>query len=627
MRSILRLFKALSIKDSTKKKANKVLLEKTIQKGFVFAPEVIGNYSEKELFQLTDTIEKETGLTPEQMNNSFHKSWKKVKEANIEQLVLEQITHYFTTYGFELFGIYSSDSVYIPSEKLEIPDIDDKINLVVIKGYTKDEIKEKLMNLLVSGIALKKDTINDVVDVALWLEIGNKEIENIKNKEVRNILYNYLNIIPENPVEFLRYLIYESTEKTLLIKNPSVIEEIKSQKNIKIIKLFMKYDQTNGLEKLAEIFYRFKPLFLAFKTNPQLSRYINKLRKLAVKYHKPMKPDYLNGVTSMLKKRGVLSFSTLKNELDKVSIFRQIRLAYALKFRTKEHESILYRVRNGKGYATDFSFFEQEKAEIALDIVTQHIIGDINKKIEGKKIYIPDYIKYTLPATEKMFTGNFPSGSHVIIPNNMVFGIHWNNVKHNRIDLDLSTINAYTKFGWDSNYRNEDRTILFSGDMTDAQGEGASELFYVKKQENTALIMFVNYYNFDADIEIPFKILAAKENAKNFEKNYTVNPNNVMAIANSTINQKQKILGLVVITENESKFYFTETYLGKSITSSKSEFVAHSRRYLFDFYSNTISLNDILERSGAVMVLNNTECDTDLSPEKLERDSIIKLLV
>ena len=102
--------------------------------------------------------------------------------------------------------IRDKDYIYIPKEALNIPEIDiDEIKLVVVKGYTKQELKDKLMKLLNSGIALKEDTINDVVDVALFVDIDEKDIEVIKNKEVRVILYDHLNMIPENPVEFLRF--------------------------------------------------------------------------------------------------------------------------------------------------------------------------------------------------------------------------------------------------------------------------------------------------------------------------------------------------------------------------------------------------------------------------------------
>lgn len=657
MKSTIRLFKAVHIKSKRTKKASETLLKKTIGKGFVFSPQVVYNYSEKELIKIIQLIEEEVGLTSEKMNSSFHKSWKKIKEADLEQLVVEQLAHYLTTYGKENpeeyieekeeqwgvdnlggkiigLGDFKSDEVggdyvYIPKEALNIPEIDiDNIKLFIIKGYTKKELKEKLLSLLQSGIALGKDTINDVVDVATYVEIGEREIEIIRNKEVKTALYDYLGLFPENPIEFLRYIIYKATGKTLLIKNMATTEEIKAKKNLDILTLFLKYKRKYGLERLAEIFYRFKPIFLAFKTNTKLNSIINKIRKLAKKYHKPMKEDYLNEITAKIKKGIAIDENKLNSELDRVNTFRKVRLAYALKYRTKDDvESILYRIRNGKGYATDFQFNKKTTAKKVLDIVMDSIIEDIKPNVKGKKIYLPEYVHYALPATEKQFTGDFPSGSYVSIPKDMIAGIYWKNVGGHRIDLDLSIINAGEKIGWDANYRTDDRNILFSGDMTDARkSKGASELFYVRKQALNSHILLVNYYNYEEDIEVPFKIFVAKERVINLKQNYMVNPNNVICVAKTKINQKQKILGLLVTATNGCRFYFTETYLGRSITSSGSEFVDHSRKYLFDFYRNTINLNDILVKAGGKLITNKDKCDIDLSPEVLEKDKIIKLL-
>jgi hypothetical protein len=621
MKSTIRLFKALPITDK-KKKQSKPLLKKTISKGFIFSPEVIHNYSEKELIRLISIIDKEIGLTPEQTNSSFHKSWKKIREADIEQLVIEQLFHYLTTYGFEARGIYDKDFVYIPNEKLELPD-SEGTTLTVIRGYTKTELKEKIMSLLQAGIALNEDTINDIVDIALFVGIDDSDISSIKNKETKTILYDYLDLFPGNPIEFLRYVVYKSTDRTLLIKDGATLEAIKNSRNITALKLFNKYKIKYGLERLAGIFYRFKPIFLAFKTNSGLCTIINKTRKLAIKHHMPMPEDYLNAITAKIKNKEVIDIDKLKVMLVSATIFRKIRLAYALKFRTKNTEAILYRIRNGKGYATGFQFDNKKKAREVLNIVLDSIVADI--KIKDKKIYIPEHVVYTLPATEKQFTGNYPSGTYISIPRDMIVGIHWENIKGRRIDLDLSMINQNGKIGWDGGYRTEDRTVLFSGDVTDAPN-GASELFYVEKQKMDSYILFVNYYNHDNSIEVPFKIIVAKEKTRNFQQNYMVNPDNILSIAKTKITQKQKVLGLLTVTTKECRFYFTETNLGKSISAGNNVFVENSKKYLFDFYRNTISLKDILMKAGNQIVRDKRKCDIDLSPENLEKSTIIDLL-
>ena len=653
MLATIKLFKALPIKTRQKKSPTKELLEKTIKRGFIFSPEVIYNYSNYD--ELIKLVEETFGITGEKVNASFHKSWKKVKEADIEQLIVEQIAHYLTTYGkkdpagymfqkmhlenwkvddlgkkvlsledLDADKIVDKDYIYIPKEALNIPEIDiDEIKLVVIKGYTKPELKVKLLKLLNSGIALKEDTIADVTDIALFVDIDEKDIEVIKNKEVRVILYDYLNLIPESPVEFLRFIVYLATDSTLLIKSKELISEIREKKNIKIVKLFKNYD----LKRLAEIFYRFKPIFLAFRTNQELRSIVNKIRKLADHYHKPMPEDYLNEITAKIKKGEVIDVDKLKSELGRINTFRKIRLAYALKFRTKDVDSILYRIRNGKAYATDFNFENKIVAKHVLAIVLDSITENIGKNVEGKKIYIPDYINYSLPATEKQFTGNFPSGTYISIPQDMIVGIYWENVRPYTVDLDLSLISpSVGKIGWDGSYRDGNRSVLFSGDITNAP-TGATELFYVRRQLKDEFILFLNYYNYNSEVKVPFKIIVAKEEVKDFGNNYMVNPNNIVSVVQSEINQKQKMLGLLITTMNESRFYFAETSIGKSITSSNSKVAENSRKYLMSFYQNSIELKDILFKAGAKLIDDKDKSDIDLSPESLEKNSILNLLL
>ncbi len=623
MKSTLNLFKALPVTTKDKKKPTKELLKKTIKYGFIFSPEVVANYSESTLLELI----KEIGLSSEQMNNAFHKSWVKVKKASIEQLVIEQIVHYITTYGYERLGIYSEDTVYIPEEKLDIPKIDKKkFPLVIIKGYTMEELKNKLLNILNSGIALAEDTKNDIIDIATFVELTEEEVFAIKNKETKIALFEYFDLIPKEPIEFLRYALYKSIDQTLLIKNLETIDEIKSKKNLSVLKVFEKYEKMIGLQRLAEIFYRFKPIFLAFRTNKKLKMIINRIRRLAVKYHKPMKEDYLNSITSKITNGEVIDTKTLKDELSKVNNFRKIRLAYALNFRKTETKSIMYRIRNGKSYATEFDPKNTAETRRVLKVVLKSIVEEVGKNLKGKRVKLPKNITYALPSSEKMFSGNFPLGTYVSIPKDMIFGVHWKNMDRYRVDLDLSLISLeHGKIGWDADYRSEDRDILFSGDVTDApKPKGASELFYIKKQKRGSALLFVNYFNYSEKHPVPFDIVVAKELVKDFKNNYMINPNNIVAKTTSKAITRQKLLGLLTTTKDECRFYFIETSIGQSITSNYNDYTEHARKYLTSFYENTINLRDILEEAGVKFVTDNY--DIDLSPEKLEKDTIINML-
>lgn len=641
--ALIRLFKAIHIKDKKKQFSNsRYLLNETLPRGFVFSPIAAGqlmtSWSKERIDNTIKEISQNIGISPEELNASFHKSWTKVATADIRQLIIEQICHYFTTYGAEYLGIYNEEFIYIPHEKLKLPKlIKEDLKLVVIKGLTKKEIKEKILQLLNSGIALSEQTINDIIDISRDIDIRESDLELIKNKEIKADLYNHLDLLPENPVEFLRYVIYQTTGRTLLIKNQSLINDLKAIPNNRYLELFLSYKNKYGFHRLAEIFYRFKPIFLAFKDNykaTEMNTHINKIRKMAQRYHKPMTEDYLNSVTSMIKQGKGLNVGTVEKTLETVNIFRKIRLAYALKYRTKKSDSILYRIRNGKSYATEFSFEDRSIAEsLLISSVLPAIIDDLSPNVKDKKIYIPQYINYALPATEKQFTGNFPSGTYISIPNDMILGINWRNVKYDinrsyRIDLDLSLLTPGKKYGWDANYRSDRRDMLFSGDMTDASGpHGSTELFYVKKQLKSAFLLMLNYFNYTDTIEVPFKIIVAKEKAKDFRSNYMVNPNNVLVTTLSKISCKQKILGLLLSTTKESKFYFAETAIGKSITSGNKDYTRHANQYLLDFYSNSISFNDLLVKAGAILADSKDDADIDLSPENIDKTTIINLIL
>lgn len=621
MESTIRLFKALPIEGKSKKKLTKELVEKTIKMGFILSPEVIANYPNIDL--VITKVASDYGLDSKQLNSSFHKSWQKVRDASDEQLFYEQMVHYITTYGFESLGIYDSNSVYIPHEKLDIPSLNENVRLVVIKGYTRKELKEKVLSLVTSGIALKAETIEDLCDVIEFVGINDKEIETIKNRELKIKLYEELDMIPENPTDFLRYLVYKTTSQTLLIKNGQLIESIKENAKTN---LFRKYKNTYGLEKLGQIFYRFKPLFLAFKEENSNRKYINKIRKLAKKNHQPMNLDYLNEITGMINNSNKIDSKLLKKELDKVNIFRKIRLAYALKYRTLDTEAIIYQVRNGKAYTTEFEFNNKPEAKRILKVVLDEIILDISKNVKGKKIYLPDHINYSLPSTEKQFVGNFPTGSYVSIDKDMVVGINWKDVDGNRIDLDLSTRSVAGKIGWDSSYRNDERSMLFSGDLTEASGpNGATELYYMKRQIKTPYTLDLNYYNYDSDIDVPFNIFVASESIGRMKQNYMVDPNNVICICKTKMDVKQKTLGLLVPTTNGTKYYFTDFAMGKSISAKGGDYVEQARDAMFQKFENQIELKDVLIRAGAKFVKED-KAEINLFPESLERDTILNLL-
>ncbi len=627
--ALLRTFNGFLVSNRLGIELSKSNLQKCIRNGFVVTASA--NKYPENITEIIDKCIKLFGLNGKQANSSFHKSWEKVRSASIEQLVLEQLLHYFTTYGFEALGCYNESSVYIPVEKLSIPKIDiDKITLTRIQGYSKAQIKEKVWKLLHSGVALSQATVNDVVEILSLFKVDANQIEEIKNKEVRTVLYDKLDIIPASNLEFLRLLVYKCTEKTLLIKDRLTLKTIKEHKTFSLKSYFIRYAEQYGLGELAKIFYRFKPLWTAFKKH-DCAPFINQIRRLAPANHTPLGEDYINSITAKLARGEKISASKLESELSRVNIFRKIKLLYSLQHRLAAPTSILYRIRNGKGYAEEFTTQNHAKHIPVYDMVWQNIADDLSKKIKGKSIYIPENFVYALPSSEKQFIDRIPSGSFIEVGPNTIVGVHWYNLERTRIDLDLALLSVATKIGWDRSRRTQDRNILFSGDMTSApKPNGASELFYIKSIPE-ALLLTLNHYNkYEEGSEVPFTFLIAQQEIEKLDRKllppyYMVNPNSILLKLNSSITNKQKMLGYLTPIPNGVRVYLVGTDVGNDITSSYKPHIAHTNNYLYNFYTNPLSLNYLLYMAGAKHV-SQDKCKINLSPNEIGKDTILNLL-
>lgn len=617
----------------------------TIPKGFIFAPNVISAFRGADLRALIATVEELYGSDPEQLNKAFHKSFAKVRDASIVQLYVEQMVHYMMTYGAELFGVYNSDRVYIPVERLDAPPIDvESFPLVVIRSMSHVELREALLGLLSSGVALSEETIKDVLEVAKLVRLDVESVESIKNREVKVGLYENLDLVPASPVEFLRYLVYKATGNTLVIKSNAAVAALKeAAPTANLVPLFALYDQTVGIERLGEIFNRFKPLFLALRADKALRPTINQIRRYAESVHKPLPVDYLNSFTAGIRKIGPKHFSygagpqvlsTLRDELSNpnVNVFRKIRLAQALSVRAwTDIDSIVYKVRNGKTYVDDFKPLTDAQRSYARDaytIVLEDIGRSLRPSLDGKTFYIPEGLVLGLPATEKQFTGNLPAGTYAYVPpgESLVAGIYWEDQGGYRVDLDLSVANVGGKIGWDGAYRSNG--VLFSGDNTSAP-RGASEVFYFPESVSGSWLMSVNYYNFSPNVPVPFKIIVGTAAPKTIQSNFVLDPNRTVASAPSVMDVNQQNLGVIVANpKGGHRFYFSTTNTGGGRSSRYDANAERVRRFTAASMENAPTLNDILLWAGAVPVFSPEQADEglDLSPASIDRTTILSVL-
>lgn len=618
------------------------------------------------------------GKDGKKWNQTFHKDFEIVKNAQIEDLIAQQMIHYITTYGFESLGMYDNDLVYIPRERLEIPELDlENIEFITIKPLTSDELTEKLMTLVTSSIALSEQTVEDVKVLSDFID--KDRFDEVSNREIKTYLYDKYNIMPKNPDDFLRYMLFKLTGNTLKIQSVDMIYQVRRSDKNKALKMLESYlTDDNSYKKLSSIFLRNKQLFLALKVKKEdveyygakvkINKIINKLRKLSVYNHKPLPKNILDNLTN---KDISVNYDDLVKELDKITIFREMRILNGIRYRLFGNDNIVYRIRNGKSYVSTLpgkTFEYISRLEVLNNFIMSHLISRLSDKVKGKTIYIPENVIYSVPTSEKQFFGDIPEGSYIEVPrnDNIVYGVHWKNIKdgkpirrfygeeilpqgEERVDLDLKQMNKSDVFGWDASYRSSKSDILFSGDITNAQlPDGATELFYVGQNVgNVAFLVTLNMFtNNSQDVPFEFVIANATHRPENVSR-YALDPNNILYKMDAIIKnmERQKTLGLITISDT-IRFYFNEFSLGNSVaTSRRDDITMGAFDYLNTYGKTQLKLNELLKDGGAIIVneptiktkviknvngnevseIIDTPVDLDLSLESITKDTIIDL--
>lgn len=529
------------------------------------------------------------------LNKTFHKSWKTILKSSRVKLWMEQVRHYVSTYGSNF-----QDVMYIPNEVLDVPDV--KLAFKVVKAYSKGELTVKCLHLLQSGIALKEETINDLLSVLVdELSYQFTGDENIKNKEAIVKIADMYGVLPEDTMEFFRYIIYRATGDSLLIKSNDVIEAIKTSNYNPAVQL-----EQFGLEKMAEIFNRFKPLFLAFK--PKCSKTINKISKLSKTHHKPLVVNPLNFVTS------IFFSENDKHWLDNATPFALFKALSACHTRINGQYAFAYRIRNGK------SFVKTKKVSGVVWPNYDFLFDYIRTRFDlsGKKFFLPDNVEYALPTSEKMYVGNIPTGTK-FFGESLAVGIYWEN-QWGAEDLDLSGLNIGGKIGWNADYKQGDGDLMYSGDITDAPS-GAVEYLYAQNGLNAPTLVENNVYSGSGNCA--YKIIVGKGDNINYD--YMMNPNNLFVETKCQSVQRQSILGMLIPEKDRQCFVLLNFGAGECRVSGNTEVSINATKALYQQWSNPISFREIIFELGGEIVTQKENADYDFSLDQLQKDSFLKV--
>lgn len=512
-------------------------------------------------------------------NSTFYKTFEDVISKSRWDLFVDQIISYAGTYLAGV-NITANDGDYSL-----VPEIR---KYKVILPITEEELYDKCMNMLISGVSLKSNTVDDLCDYILWFLDVNKKVdwfkENefidvIKNKEAQIRLCGFLNITPNDKFALIRYIYFKVTGETMIVKDKLILD------NMKHWMQYRPFDMTKLSEKqlkgLASIFYRYKPLFLGLKKYPNNTYVINRLRRMAKALHKPMEIGFWENILS----RTDFNVAQVKDMIKKTnpSNFKLIQLIQTINDRQMLVGGMgdnIYLIRNGKMWV------ESSNPVLALDpkyewwmLLKEILYAELVERLKSKacNVKFPTDLKLVCPTSEKNFIGNIPFGSSYQMTEHNMIGIYWRSGwGTDDFDLSFNTFEGH-KIGWNSSYYNSNNSLIYSGDITMATPE-ASEVLYAKKNCPDGVVK-VNRFNGREGSKFVLSLAQNDIQSSLLPRNYIIDPNTIKCQTEVISDSVEKMVGFVV----DNKFYICDIRTGDSRVSCSGK---------------TINWKDTLKRKG-----------------------------
>ena len=580
-------------------------------------------------------------------NKTFYAKWEDITSKTRFELLVDQLRHYASTYGT---GFTCDGNGYVPNQE---PDVEIPYkSFKVIMPATDEEIYGRCVKMLQAGIALESETLDILVDYITsdgHYEKYGLDIDTVKNKEANIMLMDKTGKYGTDPFNMLRYFVYKTTGKAMLIKNKVTIQMIKDNAS-KIDFTKLSADQRHSL---ASIFYRFQPLFTAFKhpanrksnvfkneafkkaaakmkvavsDKESNASVINQIRKMAVTDHKPFHAGFWETVISEKKDLTVLKDKLVNGE---ITNFKKITLMQAILEKLQNATSKIYVVRNGKMWVRE----KCKKTDKTMTSYLMSVYGELERSLvdsikdKACTVRYPKHVNLTVPTSEKNFVGNYPFGTSVDMgDSHNVVGIYWRNEWGTRdFDMHMFDLEGHS-YGWNSRFTNQNHSIVFSGDMTNADPE-ATELFYI---DNTAPDGKISVSQYSGEPKSQFKLFVAREDmsgklntADMYHRPRTApmcDPNNVLAEFIVPVdNERDKQCALIV---DNKVFLMDLTQGGGRVPNHK-----YSAVYLETLKNKCrafVDLKPILEMAGFTFV-EDEDAEVGLDLTQLSKDTLIDL--
>ena len=578
-----------------------------------------------------DACRRAYGVDGERFNETFHKSFETVRDMAPETYYAQQIAHYLTTYGAEALGI--EYPTYVPAEALALPDGAPTFErLTVLRAADRLELREAINRYA-------RETVSpDEKQLALFeplLPHVRIETERIACFELRVRKHALDGTVPDDPVSLLRYLVYRTTGTTLLIKNRELRERIvaaRSESGTAARDILSRADA----KQLAGIFLRYKPIFLAYRSHTGCAPIVNRLRRLAVRYHRPLSAESLQNAVQLGLSGNREAFVRLADAASSRGLVKLCN-AISVKLSAAEPTPGVYAVRNGKlyvrkGAVAAVSPSSETGAALARmrDLVLGKLAGRLSY-LKGRVFLVSPYVDYAVPQSERQFVGCYPWGTRVKTPADTAFtaGIHWFNQQGERVDLDLHLSSATEHYGWNGDYESRGE-VVYTGDMTDApEPDGAAEAYYFDPSRGIFTLQANKYSGPDA-VDFRFFLSRGRPALEVGKKNYTFDPQSAAfaPLPLTFTGDSEMNLGVFL----DGAFLFYGGRLGNGIVPSGDyrpflAGVAHLLRC-------RLMLRELLTAAGAAVVDDPAripagtppEAVVDLTPEALGGGTLLQLV-
>lgn len=465
-----------------------------------------------------------------QFNNTFYQDFRTVRDMTNLERILDQLMHYMSTYGREMVGLEARP--YIPVRDFDfegIPGMNISVDQILVIQMVDDKALGDMVDHMVKTVKAPNAMMRTGFQY-LWpyMSVTDKDIQSF---ELKCIYYDETGRVPSQNIDFLRYMVYKTTGRPMLIKDRTTIEIIKrANPDHKLIGLWQKCD----VNSMAEIFYRYKPLFLAFKhigtlrgwhehtqTNPNMAHVINRIRRAAVEHHKPLNEASIQNMIQMyLQNKSVAHLVAKASNRDLVKIINSLLNSLEI------DQPRVFNIRNGKAYVADGVTKlpkELRKRSEMMTYIYNQLIARMGDKYENVVFVIPEHIEYSVPTSEKQMVYTYPWGTRIKIPGEggYTMGMHWFDQNDQRVDLDLhmNGLNG-AHIGWNAGYYNSEAT--YSGDMTAAPlPNGAAEAIEFRTRDND-YNMTIN--KFSGPDNVDFKLFVSKGHVGGYGGKFTYHP-------------------------------------------------------------------------------------------------------